>query len=83
MQLRVMNIPGIGMNVDSGISPLATARVHRSEDIVAAQQQQLVIDATIAKSSSTGAGAGAPNTNGNANCVSACSKNLDKEVSNN
>jgi hypothetical protein len=75
MQLRVMNIPGIGMNVESsGISPLATARVHRSEDIVAAQQQQqLVIDATIAKSSSTGgaaAVAGAPNTNGNANCVS-------------
>ena len=74
MQLRVMNIPGIGMNVDGGISPLANARA----------QQQLVIDATVAKSSSTGAAAvaGASNTNGNANCVSTCSKNLDKEVSN-
>ena len=72
------------MNVDGGISPLANARVHRSEDIVAAQQQhhhqQLVIDAAVAKSSSS-AVVGASNTNGNANCVSTCSKSLDKEVS--
>ena len=60
------------MNVDGAISPLANARAHRSEDVVSAQQQ-LVIEATVAKSSSTGtAGHGASNTNGNANCVSTC-----------
>ena len=62
------------MNADGGISPLANALAHRSEDVVS--QQQLVIEATVAKSSSTEAAAvaghGASNTNGNANCVSTC-----------